>query len=200
MSSQRVEGQEGPASLQKNTESPDSEEVFSVLSNRRRRYTLHYLLQRDEVATDLGTLSKQIAAWENGVELQEVTYDQRRNVYTALKQSHLPTLQSAGLVEYDDSRGEIEATSSSVDLDIYIDVVSDQTIPWSQFYLGLGAITLGLTGCRWIGLPLFDSIPPLVWAVLVASAFFLTGIGHFQYERTRKLGADGPPPEVDGNA
>lgn len=195
MSSQRVEGTAtAPEPQSKN--SPTSEEAFTVLSNQRRRYALHYLLQREGATVEVRDLAEQIAAWEHDIDVESVNYDERRNVYTALKQSHLPKLSSAAFIEYDKSRGTVTATGASSDLDIYLDVVSDKTIPWSQFYLGLGIVSVGLTACRVIELPLFDAIPLLGWASGVSVLFLVTSIAHLQYERTRKLGADGPPPEL----
>lgn len=73
--------------------------VFRVLSNRRRRYTLHYLLQRG-TAVKMRTLTEQIAAWEYEIPTDAVTHDQRKRVYTALRQTHLPMMADSGVIDY----------------------------------------------------------------------------------------------------
>lgn len=70
---------------------PSRDEVFKALSNRRRRNVITYLKQHDDDAR-VRDISEQLAAWENDVEIPEVTYKQRKRVYTALHQSHLPKL------------------------------------------------------------------------------------------------------------
>ncbi|MDZ7730506.1 MAG: hypothetical protein U5K37_05745 [Natrialbaceae archaeon] len=122
-----------------------------MLSCRRRRYVLHYLLQREGVTT-LRTLVEQIAAWENGVEVEGISYEQRMRVYTALRQSHLPKLDDGGIVSFDRDRGTVELTDEAADLEVYLDLVPGNTIPWSQYYAGLGALSCGLLVGMWVGL------------------------------------------------
>lgn len=177
-------------------EPPSSNEVFSILSNRRRRYAIHYLLQKDD-PVDVRDLSEQVAAWEYRETKDAITYDQRRSVATTLRQCHLPKLDDANLVEYDHSRGTVEYTGSIDSLDIYMDVVArGKTISWSEFYLGLASIFVVLTLLRWASVPPFELVPPIVWGMAVSAVFLLTAVAHLQYNRTRKLGASGPPPEV----
>ena len=61
-----------------------NEVVFDVLSSERRRRVLQYLLDVADRAT-LRDLSRTLAAWENDVRTSEVTGQQRKRVYTALK-------------------------------------------------------------------------------------------------------------------
>lgn len=84
---------------------PARDEVFSVLSNRRRRLVLYCLHERGE--TTLTELSRQVAAWENGIPTGAVTHTQRKRVYTALHQNHLPKLREAGVVTYSRARTDI---------------------------------------------------------------------------------------------
>ena len=79
--------------------SPTEQEVFDILSNRRRRYALYALLNDD--TTTIGSLAERIAAWENDCPVDEVTSTERKRVYTALQQSHLPKLERTGLISFD---------------------------------------------------------------------------------------------------
>jgi hypothetical protein len=176
------------------TEMP--EEIFAMLNNRRRRYALHYLLQEDGVA-DLKDLSTQVAAWENEIDPEMISYDQRRSVYTGLKQHHLPNMADADVLEYDDARGTIELTAVMDQFDIYIQVTRDErTIPWGSYHLGLGIVLTAFAGLIWIDLPPFGFIPPLVLAVVTTTVLLISGAAHLHRSRRARLGADGPPPNV----
>lgn len=182
--------------LEQELSSPTSETILKILSNRRRQYALHYLLQEDGNA-ELRELSEQVTAWEHGITPDRVSYDQRRNVYTALKQHHLPSMEDANILVYDDAGGTVELTESMEKFDIYIDIVDrGETIPWNEYYLGLGIVFSISTGLLWIELPPFKYIPPLAWASMIAAIVATSGAVHMYYSRQTQLGADGPPPEV----
>ncbi|MFC7176179.1 DUF7344 domain-containing protein [Halosegnis marinus] len=123
------------------------------MSSRRRRYALHYLTQRAESVT-IRDLSEQIAAWENNVERSAVTPKERKRVYTALHQTHLPKMDRLGVVVYDNDRGTVTLTDSVREFDIYLDVVPSDDLPWSQFYLALGGVLTALVAVAALGIPL----------------------------------------------
>ncbi|MFC7046607.1 hypothetical protein ACFQH6_15405 [Halobacteriaceae archaeon GCM10025711] len=58
-------------------------------------------------------MSRQIAAWENGISADQVSSKQRRRVYTALHQTHLPRMVRQGVIEYDQNSKVIELTASA---------------------------------------------------------------------------------------
>ncbi|MCW8171867.1 hypothetical protein D8S78_00240 [Natrialba swarupiae] len=103
--------------------------VFQTLSNRRRRLVLTYLGRHRERTVRLRDLSEWIAAEENGVPIAEVSYKQRKRVYTSLYQSHLPTLHRDGIVEYNQARGTITLTPTASALDVYLDPPSKKALP-----------------------------------------------------------------------
>lgn len=188
-------GQEtGVTSAVQNHGSPgiSRDDLFDILSNHRRRYALHSLKQRDR-AVAVGDLAEEIAAWENGVSIAELTAADRKRVYTALQQFHLPKMDTTGIVEFD-STGNVALTETANALDVYLDVVTDDTISWSHYYLGLSVVSLVVTTGVWLA-P-FTLFPELVWAVLVASMFLLSALAHTYYNRRMRLGADGTPPEI----
>ncbi|MFC7174176.1 hypothetical protein ACFQL0_14140 [Haloplanus litoreus] len=130
---------------------PTEQEVFDILSNRRRRYALYALL-RDETAT-IGSLADQIAAWENGCAVNEVTPTERKRVYTALQQSHLPKLERTGLVSFDRDSGRVTPTDAADELDIYLEVVGEEQLSWDQYYLGLSAVSAAVVVAVWLNVP-----------------------------------------------
>jgi DNA-binding transcriptional ArsR family regulator len=117
---------------------PDT--VFSVLSNERRRHVLRHLHENEE--SDIRELSQQLAAWENDVPLEAVTYKQRKRVYTSLHQTHLPALADAGVVDYDRDRGTVRLTTRASVLDEYLAADTDEPTspPWHSVYLAIAAV------------------------------------------------------------
>lgn len=80
--------------------------VFDSLTNRRRRFVLYYLKQRDGTV-ELDELARQVAAWEIGTTPERVTDEQYRRMYTDLFHTHLPKLSDAGIVDYDERTGVV---------------------------------------------------------------------------------------------
>ncbi len=171
---------------------PTEQEVFDILSNRRRRYALYALL-RDETAT-IGSLADQIAAWENGCAVNEVTPTERKRVYTALQQSHLPKLERTGLVSFDRDSGRVTPTDAADELDIYLEVVGEEQLSWDQYYLGLSAVSAAVVVAVWLNVPPFGSVPPVAWMTVIVALFSVSAAVH-NY-RSNGLRGSGEPPEV----
>jgi hypothetical protein len=174
---------------------PTENELFDILSNRRRRYALHQLTRVDG-EVELGPLAEQVAAWENDVAVDEVTSAERKRVYTALQQSHLPKLDEAGVVDFDKRAGTITPTPVMAELDVYLDVVRGRDIPWSEYYLALSAVGAAVLAGAWIDAPVFGVLPDLAWASLVVAAFLCSSIAHVYFTRHVRLGAGATPPDV----
>jgi predicted transcriptional regulator len=174
---------------------PTENELFDVLSNRRRRYALHVLTRRDG-AVELGPLAEQVAAWENGVVVDEVTPAERKRVYTALQQSHLPKLDDVGVVDFDKRAGTITPTPAFEQLDVYLDVVQGSDIPWSEYYLGLAAVGAALLVGGWVDAPVIGGVPDLALACVVVAAFCCSAVGHVYYTRQVRLGGRETPSDV----
>jgi hypothetical protein len=95
--------------------------TFELLKNRRRRETISYLLEHDGTST-LSDLAEHIAALENGIEVVELSSDQRKRVYIGLYQCHLPKLDKAGVIDFDKNRGTV----------VLRETVADQLVPYLQ--------------------------------------------------------------------
>jgi hypothetical protein len=172
------------------------DESFDLLSNHRRRYVLHYLKQNGETVT-LGDLAEQIAAWENGIDIDDLSYDQRKRVYTSLQQVHLPRMDDARVVEFDDREGSVEVGPAAEDLDFYLDVVEGGDIPWSYLYLGLALINTVVIGAFAAGLWPVAVLPELGVAIFATTSFLVTSIAHLYVTRTEmRLGGSEEPPSV----
>lgn len=149
-------------------------EVFSLLSNQRRRYVLH-VCEVADTPIGISELSERVASMEYGKEREKLDSDERKRVYTAMKQTHLPAMEKAGVIEYDGR--EVRLTDKADEVEVYMDVVPSGSLPWSYYYLGLSLISsLVLVGV-WAGVyP--ESVPDLFWAGLIVVAFGVSSIYH----------------------
>jgi len=171
------------------------DEAFDVLSNRRRRYTLHYLLRNDKTAR-LGDVAEQVAAWENDKTVSSVTSAERKTVYSSLQQFHLPKLDERNIVSFDERAGEIELTDRARDLDIYLEVIDSYDIPWSFYYLGATLLGITLVSLSWLGISPFAMVPADGWTVFLLGVFLVSSLLHVFVSRRMRLGSGDEPPEV----
>ena len=172
------------------------DELFDVLANQRRRFAVHLLKREAEDSVAIGDMAEQIAAWENGIDTTEITGSERKRVYTALQQSHLPKMDDAGVVDFDKDRGTIEPTPALTDVDLYMDVVEGKEIPWSTYYLGLSGVAVALTGAVWLGAWPFVLLPDMAWTLAIVVAFAFSAITHKYYTAEMKVGEPDEPPEM----
>lgn len=166
------------------------DEIFEVLSNDRRRCTLHYLKQRDDGPVPLRDVVDYVTAWENDVPITQIDSNARKCVYTALRQSHLPKLDKTGVVEYDQRRGEVELTDAAREVQVYMEYVPGNDIPWSEYYLGLSAVLAALTTVAWAGIYPFGGVSWVAMTFLVVTTMLLSAAVHTYYTKQNELGSD----------
>ena len=82
------------------------DEIFGLLKNRRRRSVFRYLAAESEQVR-LGELAEQIAARENDKAVSRLDSRERKRVYVALYQCHLPKMADVDAVAYDKPRGTV---------------------------------------------------------------------------------------------
>lgn len=170
------------------------ETVFEVLSNERRRYVLHHLKAADERVT-VRDLSKQVAAWENEIDRDEVSPKERKRVYTALHQTHLPKMAEVGVIDYDRDRGTLELTDAVTAFDMYLEIVPERELSWSDLYLALGIISTTLVTVVAIGIYPFFLLPDIAYAAGVAMTWLVVSVVHTYVRRSERLGS-GDPTEL----
>ena len=94
--------------------------TFEILKNRRRRLILEYLEgETDPLA--IGELAEHIAAIENDIDVRQLDSQQRKRVYIGLYQCHLPKMDDAGVIEYNQTRGLVELNDRAAPLYDYFD-------------------------------------------------------------------------------
>lgn len=97
------------------TDAETLETVFRTLADRRRRFTLQFLRERDGAAT-VDELAYHVAEWERDAATNADTAERRRRVYTSLYCSILPMLADGGLLSYDRESGIVELEDLPVSL------------------------------------------------------------------------------------
>jgi hypothetical protein len=177
------------------SEGPTRDQLFHVLRNQRRRFAIQHLKRRSE-PVDVGDLATQIAAWENEVPVEAVTSKQRRRVYNALQQTHVPELADSGIVDVD--RREVELTERAADLDIYLEVVPGEDIPWSEYYLALGAVGLSVVAVTWLNVGPFQLLPDIAAGAFLAVAFVISAAANYYDQHESLIGGTDKPPELRG--
>ncbi|WP_281194179.1 transcriptional regulator [Halorubrum sp. F4] len=170
------------------------DEIFDVLSNRRRRFVIH-ALKRTEEPLDVSELSTHVTAWELDVEPGEVEYEDRRNVYSTLQRTHLPKLEEKDIVEVDEEN-RVRPTPALENLDIYIEALGSREIPWSLYYVGLAGVAVSLLLAVATNTPGFGVFTPLDVGVFIATTFGVSAVVHHVVGRRARLGNTEKPPEV----
>lgn len=172
-----------------------TEDVYDVLSNRRRRYAIHYLKQVGG-PIDVSTLAEQVAAWENDKSVEELASQERKRVYISLYQSHLPTLEKRGLITYDAERKIVELTGPITDAEIYLEVVAGRNIPWGYFYLGLSLISGFLVALTYYEVGVLQGVSATVIGGVITLLFATSAVFQTVQTGRMQLGDEGPPPEL----
>lgn len=111
--------------------------AFELLKNWRRRTVLRYLAEEESVT--LSDLAEHVAALENDVPEAQLSSKQRKRVYVALYQCHLPMMDRAGVIEFNRARGLVERSPLAEELQGYLESRHDAT-PWWGYYLGLAGV------------------------------------------------------------
>lgn len=81
--------------------------VFDILSNRRRRFAIHYLMGIDDGTADVDGIAERIAGWERESADAASDDSHERRVLMTLTEIHLPKLADANVVDYDVRSGSV---------------------------------------------------------------------------------------------
>ena len=163
------------------------DEVFEMLQNERRRRILRYLLDADDVMT-IGELAERIAAVENDTSVAALNSTQRKRVYVALYQTHLPKMDDVGVIDYDRDRGRVRIAENADLLTFYLDEQFEAGDDWHRRYLSLSVLggALVVVGYALGGSGLLG--PAL--ALLVVGLFLCVSIAHMYSHRRERTGTE----------
>lgn len=120
------------------------DEIFEVLKNSRRRKIIRYL-RDDHQTTTLSDLAEHVAALENDTDVNRLTSSQRKRVYVALYQCHLPKMADMGVIEFDKNRGTVERSPNANQFEKYLQTDKTGAEGWYRYYLAVGSLGLGLS-------------------------------------------------------
>jgi hypothetical protein len=153
------------------------DDLFDVLSNRRRRHVV-YFLKRTTQPVEIGTLATQIAAWETDQPMAEVTRAERKRVYTSLQQVHLPKMDNVGLIRFEKPSSLIEPTPLLADVDLDSSSPDGSEQPWHQYYALLSLASIGVVGTAVANIWPTQLVPTIAWFGTVVSLFFILACIH----------------------
>jgi hypothetical protein len=169
---------------QKKFASSEKGEIFELLSNHRRRYTIRFC--KENGSATLGELAEHIAALEQNKALAEISSSERKRVYTSLQQTHLHRLEDAGMIQYDGDT--IELTDQAKKLEVYLDIVPEGSVPWSVYYLGVSVIAVVIVAAVWAGfLPSNSILSETVVMAAIVFVYIASAVAHLVYDRRYRL-------------
>lgn len=130
--------------------------VFQLLSAERRRHVLDYL-QNETDTTTTGELAEYIAALENDKAEKMLSSTERKRVYVALYQCHLPKMDDANVISFDKSRGTVTKAENA---DQLVEHLPEDSQEAALTMSDLTVLTLAVLGAGALaGLALFQSVP-----------------------------------------
>ncbi|WP_336001155.1 DUF7344 domain-containing protein [Halorientalis halophila] len=108
------------------SEGLSADDAFEVLRNGRRRRVLAYLYDVGDEGDDvtLGELAEHVAALEADTTVSDITSNERKRVYVGLYQSHLPKMDSVGVLEYDEQVKTVSLTRRGWELEPYLSLAA----------------------------------------------------------------------------
>ena len=121
--------------------------VFDILRNRRRRLVLSAIEEWDG-STTLSELAEHIGGIENSKPPHALNAQERKRVYVGLYQCHLPKMDDAGAIEFDQNRGTVERGSHAEVFHTYLDRKPDAEPRWYRYYgplAGIGCVGVALS-------------------------------------------------------
>ena len=150
-------------------------DIFSVLQNDRRRCVLELL--NSNGSQDLRTMSEAIACMESGT--AEPMSNVRKSIYVSLLQTHLPKMESLGILTFDKFEDKVELMPAAADMKVYLETVEEGNIPWSQYYMGLSLFAILGSGA--VSLELITWLTGMQWALFVSVVFLASSIVHVKH-------------------
>ncbi|KKG93748.1 DUF7344 domain-containing protein [Methanosarcina mazei] len=152
-------------------------DIFGVLQNNRRRCVLEIL--REQGNQSVRSLSEEIARLESGEDDPKSTV--RKSIYVSLLQTHIPKMESLGVINYNRESDFVELLPAARNFEIYMETVPKGDIPWSHFYVGLSA--LAVVGSVTIYAGLFNWITDSQWMLFISGLFMVSSLAHMRYVR-----------------
>ncbi|WP_128477822.1 DUF7344 domain-containing protein [Halorussus pelagicus] len=162
----------------------DPGEIHNVLRNDRRRRAIQHL-RDSEGAIGVDALAEHIASVETGE--SPPPRDVRKSVYVSLHQTHLPKLDDLEIIDYDQRDQRLELRERAEEVEVYMEVVSEDDISWSTYYLGVSALGLVTLLAVRLDLLFVSSLGVGFWSWYFLALFGLSATYHWYTERSRRV-------------
>ncbi|MDO9517733.1 MAG: hypothetical protein Q7J10_06740 [Methanosarcinaceae archaeon] len=150
-------------------------DIFSVLQNDRRRCVLELL--NSDGSQSLRTMSEAIACMESGT--AEPMSSVRKSIYVSLLQTHLPKMESLGILTFDKFEDKVELMPAAADMKVYLETVEEGNIPWSHYYMGLSLFAILGSGA--VSFELITWLTGMQWALFISFVFLASSIMHVRH-------------------
>lgn len=148
----------------------DIDQVFELLKNERRREIITFLKHQDDHVSTSDGLAEHIAALENDVEISELSSTQRKRVYIALYQCHLPKMDRFGVIDFDKQRGTVELRNTT-SLDPFLPGSASGS---SDRLVQVLAVSVAvIVGIGLTGIGILAAVPGVLWTVLGVGALLV---------------------------
>jgi len=85
-------------------------------------------------------------------------------------------------------------TDEAAELEVYLDIVPGDSIPWGVYYLGLTVVGSVVMGALWLEVIPTETVPKLGWATLVFALFAISAVVHVIQTQRMRLGEIEKPP------
>lgn len=108
-----------PSNAETGLEELTLEALRSVLSSRRRRAIIRHVLAADDSVT-VQQLVRELSESENDPTLETTFLERCQRVHDSLSQTHLPTLEEYGIVEYERGVGLVSPAAHLLTLEPYV--------------------------------------------------------------------------------
>lgn len=161
-------------------------EAHDILRNERRRAVLQ-IAYGSSGTIPVRDLSERIATEETGAD--PAPRSDRQSVYVSLIQTHLPKLDEAAVIDYDDQHKTIAPGPAADQLEPYItdrsqpaDASASAVVSGRVFALVLVAAVVGWLSAAGsvVGVPVVSQLPPALWE-FVALAATVGAVGYEQF-------------------
>ena len=158
-----------------------TDEIFEILSGARRRNLLHFLYTHGKEA-GLRELAEATAA----VEFEEpLTEEEIKRVYIAFYQTHIPKLESAGIVRYDSETQHVALEDRVTEISRVLPQQRSHTRPWPVYYLGVAVIGGVLSIVSYLGLFGLDDLINVTALAAILAGLLVILSSWYYLEETR---------------
>ncbi|MFB6130731.1 MAG: hypothetical protein ABEJ28_07930 [Salinigranum sp.] len=102
---------------------PDKDSLFELLSNSRRRHTMRCL--KEHATMTLADVAEEIAVRERATTIDKIDAESVQDVYHSLYHVHVPKLERADLVIYDQEQDLVGLTEEGMEVKLQVHEMED---------------------------------------------------------------------------